>query len=120
MEEQLQRLDKWLWCARFFKTRGLAAAAIKSGHVEVNGVKAKPGRALKINDLVRIKKTPYVFELRVQELASRRGPQAEASGLYVENVESINARNAVKEQLAVDAPSTPRVTPGEIIKERPA
>ncbi len=79
------RLDKWLWAARFFKTRGLAAAAIAGGRVQVNGSRAKHARTVRPGDAVRLRLGPFEYLLTVQRCSLRRGPAAEAAGLYEED-----------------------------------
>lgn len=92
--DQSIRLDKWLWAARFFKTRALATAAIKGGRVEVNGQKAKPARPLHPQDELRIRREGYEYRLTVLGLSAHRGPPASAAALYREAEESIRAREA--------------------------
>lgn len=83
-EPQTQRLDKWLFCARLFKTRGLAAARIEGGGVRLNGQPCrKPGRALRPGDVLTVSAHGHVRSLRVVALAERRGPAPEARALYV-------------------------------------
>src|SRR5918912_37935 len=82
------RLDKWLWAARFFKTRSLAAEAIAGGKVQVNGERAKPARELKPGDTVRVRQGELEKEVLVRELSARRGPAAAAAALYDETEES--------------------------------
>jgi ribosome-associated heat shock protein Hsp15 len=86
------RLDKWLWAARFFKTRSLAADAISGGKVEVNGERAKPAKALKEGDEVRLRLGPYEHILIVRELSGRRGPATVAQTLYEETPASRDER----------------------------
>ena len=78
------RLDKWLWAARFFKTRSLATEAVTGGKVEVNGERAKPAKSIKPGDEVRLKLGPYEHILIVRALGDRRGPASIAQGLYEE------------------------------------
>lgn len=104
------RLDRWLWCARLFKTRSLAAAAVNGGKVHVNGVRAKPARDLKPGDRLDITRGAERLELMVRGLAGRRGPAAEAQALYEETPASVAARQLQKESrrgraLANPAPS---------------
>src|SRR5438093_869147 len=82
------RLDKWLWAARFFKTRGLAADAIVGGKVYVNGARTKPGRAIRRDDRLTIRRGPLEWTVIVRDLAVARRPAAEAAGLYEETPES--------------------------------
>ena len=81
------RLDKWLWAARFYKTRGLAVEAIEGGKVEVNEDKAKRAKAIRVGDRVRIRLGPYEWRLVVRGLSERRGPASEAQLLYEEEAE---------------------------------
>jgi ribosome-associated heat shock protein Hsp15 len=87
------RLDKWLWAARFFKTRGLAVEAIEGGRVSLNGERAKPSKVLKPGDSLSIRRPPFEFVLVVRALSERRGPATEAALLYEETAES-RARRA--------------------------
>ncbi|HEY8258351.1 MAG TPA: S4 domain-containing protein [Gemmatimonadales bacterium] len=93
------RLDKWLWAARFYKTRSLASEAIEGGKVEVNGDRAKRARAVHPGDEIRVKQPPYEFHIVVRELSDRRGPAVEAAKLYEERPESRSAREAMALQL---------------------
>jgi len=88
------RLDKWLWAARFYKTRALAVEAINGGHVRLNGQRAKPGAQLQIGDQVTVRKQSLTFELRVRELSQRRGPASVAQQLYAEDADSVARREA--------------------------
>lgn len=101
------RLDKWLWAARFYKTRGLAAEAIKGSKVEVNGQKAKPSKSLRINDELRILRGPYEYVITVLRLSERRGPATEAATLYQESEESIQKRMRLAQELKVQAVTQP-------------
>jgi ribosome-associated heat shock protein Hsp15 len=98
-EDERVRLDKWLWAARFFKTRALAAEAIAGGKVQVNGDRAKRARPLQPGDEVRVRQGPYEFVVVVRELSNRRGPAAQAAELYEERPESRAAREAMALQL---------------------
>jgi ribosome-associated heat shock protein Hsp15 len=91
------RVDKWLWAARFYKTRALASEAIAGGKVQVNGERVKRARPLQVGDEIRIRQGPYEHQIVVQALSGRRGPAAEAARLYEEKPES----RAAREQLAV-------------------
>jgi ribosome-associated heat shock protein Hsp15 len=85
-----QRLDKWLWAARWYKTRALAAEEADKGRVEVNGLPAKPGRELKTGDLLRLRQSGGLLrELRVLGLSAMRGPAPQARLLYEETPQSI-------------------------------
>ncbi len=93
--EDRTRIDKWLWVARFYKTRGLSAEAIDSGKVEVNGERAKRSRLVQPGDRVRIRIGPYEHIITVRGLSERRGSAAIAALLYEEDVESKKAREAM-------------------------
>lgn len=101
------RLDKWLWAARFFKTRALAAEAVSGGHVHVNEQRVKPARAVREGDEVSVTKGPFEFRVTVTALSARRGPAAQAQTLYEEHADSIAARAAVAEQRRVAAAAMP-------------
>lgn len=79
------RLDKWLWAARFFKTRPLAVEAINGGHVQVNGERAKPSRAVHVGDVIRIRKDQNTWKITVLGLNEQRRPAKEAVLLYQED-----------------------------------
>ncbi len=93
------RLDKWLWAARFYKTRTLAAEAIAGGKVQVNGDRAKRARPVDVGDEIRVRQGPYEHRVVVRELSERRGPASQAAGLYEETAESREARERMALQL---------------------
>jgi len=93
------RLDKWLWAARFFKTRALAADAIESGKVEVNGERAKRAKQLQVGDSVRVRIGPYHHLISVLAVSERRGSASVARTLYEENAEGRKAREALQVQV---------------------
>ena len=82
------RLDKWLWSARFFKTRSMAREAVAGGKVRLNGSRAKPAKPLNPGDELRIQRGEEEFIINVVELSERRGPGAIAQGLYEESEEN--------------------------------
>ncbi len=102
------RLDRWLWAARFFKTRRLASDAIRSGHVEVDGVRAKPARAVRQGQMITVRKGPQVFEVVVAGLAEQRGPASVAQGLYAETEASQVRRAEQREAMRLAAAAQPR------------
>ena len=88
------RLDLWLWAARFFKTRALARQAIETGKVDVGGQRAKPARAVRIGDALRVARGDEIFEIAVAGLSDTRGPASVAQTLYSETEASRTARLA--------------------------
>jgi ribosome-associated heat shock protein Hsp15 len=92
------RIDKWLWAARFLKTRALAVTAVENGRALVNGERVKPAKSLAVGDMLTIKLGPYEFEVEVLALSGRRGPPAEAQKLYRETEESRARRAALAEE----------------------
>ena len=98
------RLDKWLWAARFFKTRTLAVEAIDGGRVSVSGERVKPAKDVKPGDAVAIRRPPFEFAIVVKALSDKRGPAAIAATLYEETEES-RARRTL---LAAEMKSLPQ------------
>ena len=95
---ETMRLDKWLWCARFYKTRSLATEEIAKGRVTVNGQAAKPARDLRCGDTVALRQGPVARTVLVRALSGARGPAPVAQLLYEESPESIAARERAAEQ----------------------
>lgn len=93
------RLDKWLWAARFFKTRALAVEAIEGGKVQLNGDRAKRSKGVQAGDTVRVRQGPYEHEIVVRDVSERRGPAAVAALLYEETAASRAARERLSVQL---------------------
>ncbi len=88
------RVDKWLWAARFFKTRSLASDAVSGGKVKLNGAATKPARDIKVGDRLDIANGETRWEVCVRALSDKRGPAPEARLLYEETPDSIAAREA--------------------------
>jgi ribosome-associated heat shock protein Hsp15 len=86
------RIDKWLWAARFFKTRSAATDAVAGGRVEVNGVRAKPAKEIRADDVVDVRVGTVRWTVVVNAVADKRGPAAAAAALYDETPESVEAR----------------------------
>lgn len=86
------RIDRWLWAARFFKTRALAAAAVEGGKVTVGGERVKRSRSLRAGEQVTIRLGPYQHQVVVERLSVHRGPASEAATLYTETVASRRSR----------------------------
>ncbi|MBK7052407.1 MAG: RNA-binding S4 domain-containing protein [Rhodoferax sp.] len=92
------RIDKWLWAARFYKTRSLASDEIVKGRVQVNAQLAKPSKEVKVGDTVVLRQGPVSRTLTVQGISAQRGPAPVAQQLYTETPESIAAREQAAEQ----------------------
>lgn len=91
------RLDKWLWAARFFKTRGLAAEAVDGGKVHLNGGRAKPAKLVQAGDALRVRIGPYDWFVTVRAVTERRGSAKDAQLLYDETAEGRAARERLAE-----------------------
>ena len=98
------RIDKWLWAARFFKTRSLAADAVTGGKIDVNGARAKPSRIMRLGDKLSVRRGPYEWTIVVKGLAKLRGPAPEAQLLYEETEESLRNRELASAQLKLERP----------------
>ena len=107
-EQQKVRLDKWLWAARFFKTRGLAQEAISGGKVHLNGERVKPARAVTVGDLLEITKGVDHLVVNVDALSEKRGPATIAQTLYTETPESMEKREKFAEQRKLLNQAMPR------------
>ena len=92
------RIDKWLWAARFYKTRSLATDEIGKGRVQVNGQEAKPSREIRVGDTVTLRQGPVTRTVQVRALSQVRGPAPVAQQLYEETADSLAAREKVAEQ----------------------
>ncbi|MES2305543.1 MAG: S4 domain-containing protein [Gemmatimonadota bacterium] len=93
------RLDKWLWAARFYKTRSAATEAVAGGKVEVNGEHPKPAKTIQRGDLIRVRLGPFEHIVQVTGLAERRGSATQAAALFEETVASVAARARHAEML---------------------
>ncbi|MCB1859888.1 MAG: RNA-binding S4 domain-containing protein [Gammaproteobacteria bacterium] len=111
-----QRLDKWLWAARFYKTRQLAVEAINGGKVHLNGQRTKPGKEVREGSRIQIRKGSLEWEIQVRELPRQRRPASEAVHFYQESSESVARREAVIHQerlLRASAPRAPATKPSK-------
>ncbi len=99
------RIDKWLWFARFFKSRSSATDAVSGGLVHVNRERVKPARAIRVGDTLTITRGDSRHEVIVQSLPMRRGPAVEAQAAYVETPESLTLREQKREQLSIAPPA---------------
>jgi ribosome-associated heat shock protein Hsp15 len=98
------RVDRWLWCARFFRSRSLAQEAVEAGHVQVNGERVKASRQVRTGDRLRIVRDRERFEVDVTGIPVRRGPAVEARRHYAETAESVAARAHARELERLTAP----------------
>ena len=101
------RLDKWLWAARFFKTRPLAVQAVAGGKVLLNEARIKPARTVDVGDRVTLWQGPYQWEVEVLALSDKRGPAPQAQRLYRETEESRTRRAALAVELKAQAHHAP-------------
>jgi len=99
------RIDKWLWAARFFKTRALAKQAVARGRIQLDGQKIKPGKTLNPGDQLHITRGEEVFEITVESLSGRRGPASEAREMFSESEASVQRRKAAAEQRKIERAS---------------
>ncbi len=111
------RLDQWLWAARFFKTRSLAAAAVDGGKIELNGEKAKRSKLVREGDRLRIRLGPVEYHLTVTGLAAKRGSAGIAALLYQEDPASRASRERIAEQHRLAAQLHGGLTPGRPSKK---
>jgi ribosome-associated heat shock protein Hsp15 len=98
------RIDKWLWCARFFKTRSVAQEAVEGGHVQVNGERVKASRPVKVGDRLHVTRGQERYEVDVLSIPMRRGPATEARQHYRETAESEAARAHARELNRLSGP----------------
>ena len=97
------RLDKWLWAARFFKTRSLATEAVEGGKIRIRGDRPKPAKAVRIGDEIEVRTLAGIFQIVVTGLADRRGPSSLAQALYEENEDSRRVRLELAERRRSEA-----------------
>ncbi len=110
------RLDKWLWAARFYKTRGLATDEVGKGRVQVNGQSAKPSRELKPGDLLELRQGDVLRTVEVKAISHVRGPAPVAQALYVETPDSVTRREKAAEQRRVAAEPAQTIEQGRPTK----
>jgi ribosome-associated heat shock protein Hsp15 len=103
------RIDKWLWAARFYKTRSLAAQAVDGGKIALNAQRPKPAKDVKIGDVLEVRSGAFVHHIAVLALSDKRGPAAEAAKLYEETEASRVARQELAAQLRASAALNPFV-----------
>ena len=105
MNQASMRADKWLWAARFYKTRPMATAAIHGGKVHINGERVKPAKQLVPGDVLTIQKGPYTFSITVERISKQRRPAVEAATLYTETEDSSRERHALYKQRKLEGHS---------------
>jgi ribosome-associated heat shock protein Hsp15 len=101
------RLDKWLWAARFYKTRKLAAEAVQGGKVHLDGQRSKPGREVHIGTRLTVSKGPFEWDIEVAAIPKQRRPASEARHFYVESESSHEKRQLLTAQLRAEKASLP-------------
>lgn len=101
------RLDKWLWSARFFKTRQLAAEAVQGGKVHLNGQRTKPGKEVKVGSKLAVSKGPYEWQIEVLVLPKQRRPASEAAHFYAETPDSHEKRQLLNEKIRAERAANP-------------
>lgn len=110
-EEHSERIDRWLWFARFFKTRSMAATAVRRGQVQINGERVKAARVVKCGDELRVMRGAEEFRVTVTAIPVRRGPASEARQSYEEDPEWVAIREGRAAARAAESRLIPR-TPG--------
>jgi ribosome-associated heat shock protein Hsp15 len=102
------RLDKWLWAARFFKTRQIAAEAVQGGKVHLNGQRCKPGKDVRVGSQLSISKGPFDWEIEILVLPKQRRPASEAKDFYQESESSHEKRQKLTAQIRAENASRPQ------------
>jgi len=102
------RIDRWLWFTRFYRTRGLASAAVSGGHVRINGERARPGSKIRQGDIIELVRGQLPFRLEAGPLPQRRGPASEAKRCYVEDDATQQKRQAILDGIRQDRQQMPR------------
>jgi ribosome-associated heat shock protein Hsp15 len=107
------RIDKWLWCTRFFRSRAQASEAVDGGRVHLNGARVKRSHAVRVGDRLEITREQESWEVVVRAIPARRGPASEAAHCYEESAASLAGRDALRKQrrLAGGAPPRPATRP---------
>jgi ribosome-associated heat shock protein Hsp15 len=117
-DDEIVRLDKWLWAARFFKTRALAVDAIGGGKVLYNGARPKPAHVVRMGDEIRVRLGPYEHVVVVRDVNGRRGPAKQAQLMYEETADSTAARAKLAAQLKAASMFNPQATWSDSKKDR--
>ncbi|MBM3907452.1 MAG: RNA-binding protein [Gemmatimonadetes bacterium] len=117
-DDAIVRLDKWLWAARFFKTRALAVEAIGGGKVLHHGARTKPAHVVRVGDEIRVRLGPYEHIVVVRDLNARRGPAKQAQLMYEETADSLAAREKLAAQLKAASMFNPQAGWSDSKKDR--
>ena len=117
-EHNRVRIDKWLWAARFYKTRALAAAAVEGGKARVNGERVKPAKVVKAGDSLIVHNGPFEWDITVLTVSERRGPAAAAAKLYRESEASRKAREEKAALIKAERQSNPVFAKGRPTKKQ--
>jgi ribosome-associated heat shock protein Hsp15 len=104
------RIDRWLFFARFYKTRSLASAAVAGGHVKINGERATPGARVKCGDTIDLLRERVPYRLNVEAIPARRGPASEAQACYQEDPDALQKRMAIQDGLRQDRRLMPKTS----------
>jgi ribosome-associated heat shock protein Hsp15 len=102
------RLDKWLWCARFFKTRRLATDAVNNGRIRMDGKRLKPSRMVTAGDVLTVRRGPYTHTITILEVAHSRKPADAAARLYEEHTDSVEIRRQLAQQIRANSNALPQ------------
>jgi ribosome-associated heat shock protein Hsp15 len=116
-ETERVRLDKWLWAARFFKTRQLASEAINGGKVHLNGQRTKPGKEVKVGSRLSIHTPAAEYDVEVRVLAGKRRPATEARTFYEETAESLARREKLEQARRLERQANPHPSHGKLNKK---
>lgn len=111
-EQESLRIDKWLWAARFFKTRALASEAVSGGKVHFDGHRIKPSKLVRVGDRISVHRGLYKYDLFVEKINGKRGPAREAVTMYRETEESQQQREQQIESARIQRAAQPVFSPG--------
>lgn len=104
----LMRIDRWLWCARFYKTRNLAAEAVKGGKVLIDNARIKPAKLVQPGEQLKIRRGPFIIDIEILALSTARLPAKEAVKIYRETDESLEKRELLQNRLKMENINYPK------------
>ena len=107
-ESNYMRVDRWLWCARFYKTRSLAAGAVKSGKILVDNARIKPAKMIRPGEYLKIRRGPFVHDIEILSLPGSRLPAKEVVKIYRETDESLRNRELLANRLKMESINYPK------------